>query len=152
ENLLTKESEKAWKEWLKKAEYKPIMNIENQHFSPNKLPGNQYNHDTIGMLALDNRGNLSGACTTSGMAFTMRGRVGDRPSIGAGVYVGNAMGAGASTGVGEDVVRPVGSFLLVELLRQGYSPEDARKEAVQRIVKKKPAKAKEIQVGFLAMN
>ncbi|MCL4641157.1 MULTISPECIES: N(4)-(beta-N-acetylglucosaminyl)-L-asparaginase [Olivibacter] len=152
ENLLTKESEKAWKEWLKKAEYKPIMNIENQHFSPNKLPGNQYNHDTIGMLALDNRGNLSGACTTSGMAFKMHGRVGDSPIIGAGLYVDNEIGAATSTGVGEEVVRTVGSFLVVELMRQGYSPEDACKEAVQRIVKKKPAKAKEIQVGFLAMN
>jgi N4-(beta-N-acetylglucosaminyl)-L-asparaginase len=152
ENLLTKESEKAWKEWLKKAEYKPIMNIENQHFSPNKLPGNQYNHDTIGMLALDNRGNLSGACTTSGMAFKMHGRVGDSPIIGAGLYVDNEIGAATSTGVGEEVVRTVGSFLVVELMRQGYSPEDACKEADQRIVKKKPAKAKEIQVGFLAMN
>ncbi|MGK9124859.1 N(4)-(beta-N-acetylglucosaminyl)-L-asparaginase [Olivibacter sp. SA151] len=152
ENLLTKESEKAWKEWLKKAEYKPIMNIENQHFSPNKLPGNQYNHDTIGMLALDKRGNLSGACTTSGMAFKMHGRVGDSPIIGAGLYVDNEIGAATSTGVGEEVVRTVGSFLVVELMRQGYSPEDACKEAVQRIVKKKPAKAKEIQVGFLAMN
>src|SRR5690606_12578358 len=121
ENLLTKESEKAWKEWLKKAEYKPIMNIENQHFSPNKLPGNQYNHDTIGMLALDNRGNLSGACTTSGMAFKMHGRVGDSPIIGAGLYVDNEIGAATSTGVGEEVVRTVGSFLVVELMRQGYS-------------------------------
>ncbi|WP_134090571.1 N(4)-(beta-N-acetylglucosaminyl)-L-asparaginase [Olivibacter sp. XZL3] len=152
EDLLTKESEKAWKEWLKKAEYKPIMNIENQHFSPNKLPGNQYNHDTIGMLALDSQGNMSGACTTSGMAFKMHGRVGDSPIIGAGLYVDNEVGAATSTGVGEEVVRTVGSFLVVELMRQGYSPEDACKKAVQRIVKKKPEKAKEIQVGFLAMN
>ncbi|MEH6308198.1 N(4)-(beta-N-acetylglucosaminyl)-L-asparaginase [Olivibacter sp. CPCC 100613] len=152
ENLLTKESENAWKEWLKKAEYKPIMNIENQHFSPNKLPGNQYNHDTIGMLALDSQGNFSGACTTSGMAFKMHGRVGDSPIIGAGLYVDNEIGAATSTGVGEEVVRTVGSFLVVELMRQGYSPEEACKEAVQRIVKKKPEKAKEIQVGFLAMN
>lgn len=152
ENLLTKESEHAWKEWLKEAEYKPIMNIENQHFSPNKLPGNQYNHDTIGMLALDSQGNLSGACTTSGMAFKMHGRVGDSPIIGAGLYVDNEIGAATSTGVGEEVVRTVGSFLVVELMRQGYSPEDACKEAVERIVKKKPDKAKEIQVGFLAMN
>ncbi|QNL48319.1 N(4)-(beta-N-acetylglucosaminyl)-L-asparaginase [Olivibacter sp. SDN3] len=152
ENLLTEESGKAWQEWLKDAEYKPIMNIENQHFSPNKLPGNQYNHDTIGMLALDANGNLSGACTTSGMAFKMRGRVGDSPIIGAGLYIDNEIGGATSTGVGEEVVRTVGSFLVVELMRQGFSPEDACKEAVARIVKKKPEKAKEIQVGFLALN
>jgi len=152
ENLLTPDAEKAWKEWLKKAEYKPIMNIENQHFSPNKLPGNEYNHDTIGMLAIDNKGNLSGACTTSGMAFKMHGRVGDSPIIGAGLYIDNEVGGATSTGVGEEVVRTVGSFLVVELMRQGYSPEDACKEAVARIVKKKPEKAKEIQVGFLALN
>lgn len=152
ENLLTEGSKKAWQEWLKKAEYKPIMNIENQHFSPNKLPGNQYNHDTIGMLALDSNGNLSGACTTSGMAFKMHGRIGDSPIIGAGLYVDNEIGAATSTGVGEEVVRTVGSFLVVELMRQGYAPEDACKEAVERIIKKKPQKAKEIQVGFLALN
>lgn len=152
ENLLTESSKKAWQEWLQKAEYKPIMNIENQHFSPNRLPGNQYNHDTIGMLALDSNGNLSGACTTSGMAFKMHGRVGDSPIIGAGLYVDNEIGAATSTGVGEEVVRTVGSFLVVELMRQGYAPEDACKEAVERIIRKKPQKAKEIQVGFLALN
>ncbi len=152
ENLLTPKSEKAWKEWLKKSEYKPEINIENKSFRPDKLPGNKFNHDTIGMLALDAMGNLSGACTTSGMAFKMRGRVGDSPIIGAGLYVDNEIGAATSTGVGEEVIRNVGSFLVVELMRQGFSPEDACKEAVMRIIKKKPAAAKEIQVGFLAIN
>lgn len=152
QNLLTPQSEKAWKEWLKKSEYKPVMNIENKSFSPAKLPGNQYNHDTIGMLALDAHGNLSGACTTSGMAYKMHGRVGDSPIIGAGLYVDNEVGGATSTGVGEEVIRNVGSFLVVELMRQGYTPEEACKEAVMRIIKKKPETAKEIQVGFLAMN
>ena len=89
-SLLTKESEKAWKEWLKKAQYKPIVNIEN--------------HDTIGIVALDANGNLSGACTTSGMAYKMHGRVGDSPIIGAGLYVDNEIGAATSTGVGEEVI------------------------------------------------
>lgn len=150
--LLTPESEKAWKEWLKEAKYKPIINIENKLFNPKKLPGNQYNHDTIGMLALDTHGNMSGACTTSGMAFKMHGRVGDSPIIGAGLFVDNEVGGATSTGVGEEVIRNVGSFLVVELMRQGYSPEAACQEAVNRIIKKKPAKAKEIQVGFLALN
>lgn len=152
ENLLTPSSEKAWREWLRTSEYKPVMNIENKAFSPGKLPGNQYNHDTIGMLALDASGNISGACTTSGMAYKLRGRVGDSPVIGAGLYVDNEIGGATSTGVGEEVIRNVGSFLVVELMRQGYPPEEACREAVLRIVKKKPQTAKEIQVGFLALN
>lgn len=138
EKLLTKESEQAWKEWLKKAEYKPAVNIEN--------------HDTIGILALDANRNLSGACTTSGMAYKMRGRVGDSPIIGAGLYVDNEVGAATSTGVGEEVIRIVGSHLVVELMRQGHSPLDACKAAVERIQSRKPDRAKEIQVGFLALN
>jgi len=154
-DLLTPESEKAWKEWLKTAKYAPVMNIENKLYdkaAPTRLPGNQYNHDTIGMLALDAKGNLSGACTTSGMAFKLHGRVGDSPIIGAGLFIDNEVGGATSTGVGEEVIRNVGSFLVVELMRQGYPPEEACKEAVMRIIKKKPAKSKEIQVGFLAMN
>lgn len=160
EKLLTPEAEKAWKEWLKTSEYKPVINIENKSynangatsFNPLQLPGNVYNHDTIGMVAMDARGNLSGACTTSGMAFKMHGRVGDSPIIGAGLYVDNEAGAATSTGVGEEVIRVVGSHLVVELMRQGYAPEAACKEAVTRIVKKNPKKAKEIQIGFLALN
>jgi N4-(beta-N-acetylglucosaminyl)-L-asparaginase len=136
--LLTAQSEKAWKEWLKKAEYKPVANIEN--------------HDTIGIIALDAQGNLSGACTTSGMAYKMHGRVGDSPIIGAGLYVDNEVGAATSTGVGEEVIRIVGCHLVVELMRQGRSPEEACREAVERILKKNPVKAKEVQVGFLALN
>jgi N4-(beta-N-acetylglucosaminyl)-L-asparaginase len=155
EDLLTEESKKAWKNWLKTAKYNPVMNIENKQYdksAPQKLPGNQYNHDTIGLLAIDAKGNISGGCTTSGMAYKLHGRIGDSPIIGAGLYVDNEVGGATSTGVGEEVVRNVGSFLVVELMRQGYSPEDACKEAVMRIIKKKPETAKNIQVGFLAIN
>ena len=138
ENLLTPESELAWKEWLKTAEYKPVANIEN--------------HDTIGMVALDKNGNLSGACTTSGMAYKMHGRVGDSPIIGAGLYVDNEVGAATSTGQGEEIIRIVGCHLVVEFMRQGHSPEDACKLAVERIIKKNPTKSKDVQVGFLALN
>ncbi len=148
ERLLTPESAKMWKEWLKKAEYKPVINIENQPY----MRGSQYNHDTIGMLAIDSKGNISGACTTSGMAFKLHGRVGDSPIIGAGLYVDNEVGGATSTGVGEEVIRNVGSFLVVELMRQGHSPEAACKEAVNRIIKKRPQTSKDIQVGFLAIN
>lgn len=152
EQLLTAESEAAWEEWLKEGKYKPVINIENKSFNTERLPGNRYNHDTIGMLALGKNGDLSGACTTSGMAFKMRGRVGDSPIIGAGLYVDNEVGGATATGVGEEVIRTVGSFLVVELMRQGLSPRDACREAVERIIKKKPETAKKIQVGFLALN
>jgi N4-(beta-N-acetylglucosaminyl)-L-asparaginase len=141
ENLLVEESEKEWKEWLKTSQYKPIANIEN--------------HDTIGMIALDANGNLSGACTTSGMAFKMHGRVGDSPIIGAGLYVDNEIGAATATGHGEEVIRITGCHLVVELMRQGLSPQKACEEAVMRIVKLTQNRGKElkdIQVGFIALN
>lgn len=138
ENLLTPESEAEWKEWLKEKMYQPKVNIEN--------------HDTIGMIALDMNGNLSGACTTSGMAFKMHGRVGDSPIIGAGLYVDNEVGAATATGHGEEVIRIAGSHLVVELMRQGFSPEIACKKAVERIMKIKKGKIGELQVGFIAIN
>lgn len=154
ENLLTPQSERAWKEWLKTARYEPVINVENKLYNKDNdpMPGGPDNHDTIGMLAMDAAGNLSGACTTSGMAYKIHGRVGDSPIIGAGLYVDNEIGAATSTGVGEEVIRIVGSHLVVELMRQGLSPGDACKEAVQRIIKRSPEKSKKIQVGFLAMN
>ncbi len=151
-NLLTPKSEKAWREWLKTSKYEPKMNIENQLYKKDPMPGGPDNHDTIGLIAMDAKGNISGGCSTSGMAYKMRGRVGDSPVIGAGLFVDNEVGAATSTGVGEEVIRCVGSHLVVELMRQGYTPEDACKEAVMRIVKKSPAKSKNIQVGFLALN
>jgi len=156
ENLLTPDSKKAWKKWLKTSQYEPVINIENKNTSgfpaPYNIPGNKSDHDTIGMLAMDAGGNLSGACTTSGMAYKMHGRVGDSPIIGAGLFVDNEAGAATSTGVGEEVIRICGSFLVVELIRQGYSPENACKQAVERIVKRNPEKARSLQVGFLALN
>ena len=154
ENLLTPKSEKEWKEWLKTAKYEPWMNVENEHYqpSPGGKPGDEKNHDTIGMVALDANGNLSGACTTSGMAYKMHGRVGDSPIIGAGLYVDNEVGAATSTGVGEEVIRIVGSHLVVELMRQGMAPEAACKAAVGRIAARSPTAARDVQVGFLALN
>ncbi len=146
ENLLTEKSEKEWKEWLKTSQYKPVKNIENA------LPGGKSNHDTIGMVAMDSNGNMSGACTTSGMAYKLHGRVGDSPIIGAGLYVDNEVGAATSTGVGEEVIRIVGSHLVVEFMRQGNDPETACRKAVERIIARNPAAAKEVQVGFLALN
>lgn len=136
QNLLTPKAEKEWREWVKTAHYKPIVNVER--------------HDTIGMLAIDSQGNISGACTTSGLAYKMRGRVGDSPIIGAGLFVDNEIGGACATGLGELVMRTCGSFLVVELMRQGRTPQQACEEAALRIVKKQDYK--DIQVGFVAVN
>lgn len=137
-NLLTEASKKAWEDWKITSEYKPIINIEN--------------HDTIGMLAIDQNGDISGGCTTSGLAYKMAGRVGDSPIIGSGLFVDNEVGAATATGLGEEVLKTVGSFLIVELMRQGKSPQKACEEAVYRIVKKNGDRIKDFQVGFIAVN
>lgn len=157
---LSEDAKKAYANWLKKSEYKPVINIENQQrinnqkgpFAPNFFDDGSVNHDTMGLVAMDAGNNLSGAVTTSGMAFKIHGRVGDSPIIGAGLFVDNEEGAATSSGVGEEVIRICGTHLVVEFMRQGYSPEQACKKAVERIVKRDPTKAKTLQVGFLALN
>lgn len=142
---LSDDARKTYQEWLKKSEYKPVINVEN-------TKSGEYNHDTIGMIAMDAAGNLSGSCTTSGMAFKMRGRVGDSPIIGAGLFVDNEVGAVTATGQGEDVIRVCGSHSVVEYMRHGLSPEEACKAVVERIARIKKEKAKDIQVAFIAIN
>lgn len=153
ENLLTPESEKAWREWLKTSQYDP-MTIDKllKEKGQDHIPGQQDNHDTIGMLALDASGNLGGACTTSGMAFKLRGRVGDSPIIGSGLYVDNEVGAATATGVGEEVVRICGSHTVVEFMRQGLKPEQACRKALERLVRMRGQKVRGLQVGFIAVN
>lgn len=138
ENLLTDSSKKDWENWKIKSEYKPIINIEN--------------HDTIGMLAMDKNGDISGACTTSGLAYKMNGRVGDSPIIGSGLFVDNEIGGAVATGLGEEVIKTVGSFLIVELMRQGKTPQEACEEAIKRIVEKPNSNYKNFQVGYIAIN
>ncbi len=138
EDLLTEASKAAWEKWKLEAKYKPIINIEN--------------HDTIGILAIDKNGDISGACTTSGLAYKMGGRVGDSPIIGSGLFVDNEIGAAVATGLGEEVVKTVGSFLVVELMRQGKTPQEACEEAINRIVKKPNSDFKNFQVGYIAVN
>lgn len=151
ENLLTPSSEKAWKNWLIKSRYEPgrtIQELERQQ----KWPQDISNHDTIGMLVLDTNGNISGACSTSGMAFKMHGRIGDSPIIGAGLYVDNEVGAATATGVGEEIVRICGAHTIVEAMRYGASPEEACREAVKRIVKRFGSVKNEMQAGFIAID
>ena len=138
ENLLTEKSRASWLEWKKTSKYKPIINIEN--------------HDTIGMLAIDNKGDISGGCTTSGLAYKMSGRVGDSPIIGSGLFIDNEVGGAVATGLGEEVVKTVGSFLVVELMKKGNSPQRACEEAIKRIVSKKNSNYKDFQVAYIAIN
>jgi N4-(beta-N-acetylglucosaminyl)-L-asparaginase len=152
---LSPESEKAWKEWLKKSDYKPKINIEaagSTAFSPYYFDDGTPNHDTIGTVAVGANGKLAGMVTTSGLAFKMHGRVGDSPIIGAGLFVDDEVGAVTSSGVGEEVIRICGSHTVVEQMRMGRSPEQACREAIRRIVKRDPTKAKDFQVGFLALS
>jgi N4-(beta-N-acetylglucosaminyl)-L-asparaginase len=138
ENLLTEASIRDWEQWSKQKQPFGETNFEN--------------HDTIGILAIDRDQNIAGACTTSGMAFKRHGRVGDSPIIGAGMYVDNEIGGACATGVGEYVMKTLGSFLIVELMRQGRTPQEACEEAIKRIVTKHPRRFKDFQVGYLALN
>ena len=140
EKLLTPESEAAWREWLKESHYAPQPNIENR------------NHDTLGILARNAAGQLAGACTTSGMAFKLRGRVGDSPQCGAGLFVEAGVGAATSTGVGEEVTRIAGSARVVASMREGRSPQDACEEAVRHLTRVRGAATRGEQVGFLALS
>lgn len=155
---LSPDAEKEWKKWLEKSNYKPEMNIENRKKSVSQFDPPYFfedgtpNHDTMATAALDANGKLAGMVTTSGMAFKMRGRVGDSPIIGAGLFVDNEAGAAISSGVGEEVIRICGTHTVVEQMRAGRTPEQACREAVRRIVKRNEAKAKEMQVGFVALS
>ena len=137
ENLLTEESRKAWLKWKMKQGKKDEL-------GPND------DHDTISLLAQDSVGNLSGACTTSGLAYKIPGRVGDSPIIGAGLYVDNEIGAAGATGRGEEVIKTTGSFLVVELMRQGYTPQDACREALGRIIRRHGGNPG-FQVAYIAL-
>lgn len=138
ENLLTESSRKAWEEWKKK-------NPRN----PNRVDEN--NHDTIGMLAIDNSNNLSGGVSTSGMAWKLHGRVGDSPIIGAAMFVDNEIGGAVATGNGEFVMRTLGSFLIVEKMRDGLSSQEACELAIKRIYKTAKSN-RDIQIGYLAID
>ena len=150
QNLLTENAKRIWKEWLSTSKYDPMDTI--KHMQGVGSPGGKDNHDTIGMLAIDKFGNLAGACTTSGMAFKMHGRVGDSPIIGAGLYVDNEVGAATATGVGEEVIRICGSHTVVEAMRYGKSPEEACRIAVERMYKLRKDQLGDKQIGFIAVS
>ena len=148
-NLLTPEAEAAWKDWLKTGDYAPRINSENM--DSRSQPGGPGNHDTIGILGIGTDGHMGGACTTSGMAFKMRGRVGDSPIVGAGLYVDDEIGAATATGVGEDVVRVCGAHSVVEAMRHGMSPTEACRFVIERLARLRGTAIKDHQVALLAL-
>lgn len=137
EDLLTEKSRTAWENWKKK-EIKHNLRI-----TPD-------NHDTIGLLAIDKEGRLSGGVSSSGMAWKIHGRVGDSPIIGAALFIDSEVGGAVATGNGEWVMRTCGSFLIVEKMREGFSPEEACKIATERISKLNK-KNEDIQIGYVAL-
>ena len=133
-DLLTDESRISWKDWKK----------EQREMTPHET------HDTISVLVQDKNGDMAGACTTSGWAYKLHGRVGDSPIIGAGLFVDNEVGCAAATGLGEEVIKTTGSFLVVELMRQGYDPTKACEEALNRVIKAHNGNP-DFQIGYIAM-
>ena len=137
ENLLTPEIKEEWEKWCKENNYTPrVMD--------------KANHDTVGMIALDKKGNLSGACSTSGWAYKMRGRVGDSPNIGSGLFVDNEVGAATATGLGEYIIKVCGAGIIIENMRNGRSPQEACEIAVNRIASKYK-NYKDVQACFIAL-
>jgi N4-(beta-N-acetylglucosaminyl)-L-asparaginase len=108
------------------------------------------NHDTIGMLAVDQQGRVAGGCSTSGTAFKYHGRVGDSPIIGAGLYVGPGIGAACATGVGEEMIKVCGSFAVVDNMRRGMEPRAAITEVLREIVRRHGG-VPDTNVSFLAL-
>ncbi len=152
QSLLTPESEKAWRDWLKTAKYQPEANSEVRGLTPARTPGGALDHDTIGLLACTADGRMAGACTTSGMAFKMRGRVGDSPQVGSGLYVEAGVGGATSTGLGEEVTRIAGSARVVASMRGGATAQQACEEVVRHIAKLRGNAIRGVQVGFLALD
>ncbi len=143
-DLLTESRKQAWEKWraeqAAEAESKADPQIDEDH------------HDTIAMLGVDEDGNLFGGCSTSGWGYKIPGRVGDSPIIGGGLYVDNQVGAAGATGLGENVMRYCGSFLVVEMMRQGATPTEACRQAIERIAKLDPLGLDELSVNFIAVN
>jgi len=139
-NLLTDQQKSNWEKWKLEQSAKTQPKIDED------------NHDTIAMLGLDAEGNLYGGCSTSGWGYKIPGRVGDSPIIGSGLYVDNKVGAAGATGLGENVMRHCGSFLVVEMMRNGASPTEACVQAVNRIAELDPKNLDNLDVNFIALS
>jgi L-asparaginase/N4-(beta-N-acetylglucosaminyl)-L-asparaginase len=136
-DLLTEQQRVKWNQWRHD---KTSLSVTGHH------------HDTIALLGLDGHGDLWGGCSTSGWGYKLPGRVGDSAIIGSGLYVDNHVGAAGATGLGENVMRHCGSFLVVELMRQGATPNEACRSAIERIAAADPRTVEELDINFIALN
>ena len=137
--LTTSERRKEWEAWKKKS-------------SAEKKEINEDQHDTIAMVGVDEKGDVYGGCSTSGLSYKMPGRVGDSPILGSGLYVDNSVGGAGATGVGENVMRFCGSFLIVEFMRAGAKPTEACEKAIRRIAELDPLRIDQLDINFVAIN
>jgi L-asparaginase/N4-(beta-N-acetylglucosaminyl)-L-asparaginase len=137
-HLLTEERRKDWLAWKRteaaKREPAPAS------------------HDTIALVGVDDQGNMAGGCSTSGWGYKLPGRVGDSPIIGSGLYVDNQIGAAGATGVGENVMRYCGSFMVVEAMRAGMDPTEACVSVIRRIAEKDPKDYADLHINFIALS
>ena len=137
QELLTEEQRSKWQAWKAKQPIEPPTPV---------------NHDTIALVGMDTNGHIAGGCSTSGLAYKLAGRVGDSPILGSGLYVDGEIGAAGATGIGENVMRFCGSFLIVELMRSGMEPEAACRATIERIAKHDKKSPAELHINFLAIN
>lgn len=135
ENLNTPASLAEWERTRPRADGKPNPPPPAPAPEARRNPAGEadFSHDTVTVLGLDQKGNLGGVCTTSGLAHKRHGRVGDSPILGSGLYVDNTAGAAGATGVGEEIIRINGSFFIVEAMRAGRSPQEACEAAVRKV-------------------
>ena len=143
QDLLTLEQKKKWEEWKAQRQRLP-MRARGERAVPS--------HDTIALVGMDSKGHIAGGCSTSGLAYKLPGRVGDSPILGSGLYVDGQVGAAGATGIGENVMRHCGSFLIVELMRSGMDPATACRTAIERIAKTDKKKPSELHINFLAID
>ncbi|MEC9092425.1 MAG: isoaspartyl peptidase/L-asparaginase, partial [Planctomycetota bacterium] len=141
-DLLTDQQRKSYEGYLEKnaTEKEEQQKVDENH------------HDTIALVGVDAQGNLYGGCSTSGWGYKIPGRVGDSPIIGSGLYVDNEVGGAGATGIGENVMRYCASFMIVEEMRHGASPQEAIENVIERIAKKDPKKAEDLAINFVAIN
>jgi N4-(beta-N-acetylglucosaminyl)-L-asparaginase len=163
-DLLTEKAKSLWEQWMKQPDKMHVrlrraeegeqeyvfVHAGESTPSPSLKRKGEMSHDTIGILAMDNAGHLAGACTTSGLAFKMHGRVGDSPIIGSGLYVDGAVAAAVATGDGELMMRACSAFSIVEWVRQGIEPEEACRRAIDRIQKDKHL-TEDMQCGLMVI-
>ncbi|XP_065833199.1 N(4)-(Beta-N-acetylglucosaminyl)-L-asparaginase-like [Oscarella lobularis] len=164
ESLQTDQSRTEWEEWKAKNcqpnYWRDVVPDSAKYCGPYHLPGElsdskdsshslvKGNHDTIGMIVIDNNGDVAGGTSTNGLTYKIPGRVGDSPIAGAGAYVDNDVGGAAATGDGDTMMRFLPTYQIVESMRMGMDPQTAAENVIKRIAKYYP----NFEGGVIAVN